>query len=50
MEKLKEKICRFLHKEAPCKYVVTDSYCVFVMTVEEAQKRNMIFYKDCIVE
>lgn len=36
-----EKVKEYLHEKAPNKYVVTSGWCVFVMTIEEAQKRNM---------
>ena len=44
-----ERVKEYLHKKAPNKYVVTSGWCVFVMTVEEAQKRKMLRIEDYIV-
>ena len=44
-----ERVKKYLHEKAPNKYVVTSGWCVFVMTVEEAQKRKMLRIEDYIV-
>ena len=44
-----ERVKEYLHEKAPNKYVVTSGWCVFVMTVEEAQKRKMLRIEDYIV-
>ena len=31
----------YLHKEAPNRYIITSGWCVFVMSIEEAKRRNM---------
>lgn len=49
MKKFIEKIRKYLHKNAPNKYVVTSGWCVFVMTIEEARKRKMLYIDDYIV-
>ena len=44
-----ERVKEYLHEKAPNKYVVTSGWCVFVMTVEEAKKRNMLHIEDFTV-
>mgnify|MGYP003303285372 CR=1 FL=1 len=44
-----ERVKEYLHEKAPNKYVVTSGWCVFVMTVEEAEKRNMLHIEDFTV-
>ena len=48
-EKFIERVKEYLHEKAPNKYVVTSGWCVFVMTVEEAKKRNMLHIEECTV-
>lgn len=48
-EKFIEKVEGYLHEKAPNKYVVTSGWCVFVMTIDEAKKRNIWHYEDYIV-
>ena len=48
-EKFIERVKEYLHEKAPNKYVVTSGWCVFVMTVEEAKKRNMSYIEECTV-
>ena len=31
----------YLHKETPNRYIITSGWCVFVMSIEEAKRRNM---------
>ena len=50
MEKFADMVREYLSEKAPGKYVVTTGYCVFVMTVEEAQKRRLYHFEDYIVE
>lgn len=50
MGKLKEKIRQWLHQNKPGKYLVTSGWCVWVMTKEEAQKRNMCNLDGLLVE
>lgn len=40
-EKFIDKVREYLHENAPGKYVVTSGWCVFVMSIEEANKRKM---------
>ena len=44
------QIKEYLHKNIPDKYVVNSSYCIFVMTIEEAKKRNLHNYSLYIVD
>lgn len=44
-----EKSKKWLHENKPNQYVITSGWCVFVMTVEEAQKRKMFRIEDYIV-
>lgn len=41
-ELLKEKIHEYLHVHHPGKYIVSNGYCVIVMTPEEATKRRVL--------
>ena len=43
------KIKDYLMEHFPGKYVVTGGYCVFVLTIEEAQKRSLMNYEKKIV-
>lgn len=36
-----DKVKDYLHKNAPNKYIITCSYCVFIMSVDEARRRNI---------
>lgn len=45
-----DKVKGYLHEKAPGEYLVASSWCVFVMTIEEAKKRKLIRIDDCIVE
>lgn len=45
-----EKVKEYLHEKAPNKYLVTSGWCVFVMTVEEAQKRKLLYIEECTVK
>ena len=40
-----EKARLWLHENKPGKYLVSASWCVFVMTEEEAKKRNRLNYQ-----
>lgn len=44
-----EKIRDWLHKNKPGVYAVSNGWCVFVMTEEEAKKRNLWTYERHIV-
>ena len=44
-----EKVKDYLREKAPNKYVVTSGWCVFVMTIEEAKKRNLHHIEERIV-
>ena len=35
------KITEYLHENYPGRYLISSGWCVFVVTKEEAQKRNM---------
>ena len=48
-EKFIEKVEGYLHEKDPNKYVVTSGWCVFIMTIDEAKKRNIRHYEDYIV-
>ena len=45
-----KKVKEWLHENKPGQYLVSSGWCVFVMTIEEAQKRNIIRYKEYIVD
>lgn len=47
--KFLKKVKDYLHEKAPNKYVVTSGWCVFVMTIEEAKKRNIHYLEERIV-
>lgn len=47
--KLLNKIKEYLKENKPSQYIVSCSWCVFVMTIDEAKKRNMRNYEDSIV-
>lgn len=49
MEKFEEKAREYLHEHIPGKYIVSGGWCVFVMTEEEAKKRNMHMYEEWLV-
>ena len=44
-----EKIEEYLRENKPGEYIVSTGWCVFVMTVEEAKKRNMFMIEEHIV-
>ena len=44
------KVKNWLHVNKPGEYVVTCGWCVFVLTLEEAEKRNMFKYEERVVE
>ena len=44
------QIKEYLHNNIPDKYVVNSSYCIFVMTIEEAKRRNLHNYSLYIVD
>ena len=48
-EKFIEKVKEWLHKNKPNQYIVSSGWCVFVMTIEEAKKRNLIKWEHLIV-
>lgn len=48
-DKFIEKVREWLHKNKPNKYIVSGGWCVFVMTIEEAEKRNIRRIEDYIV-
>lgn len=48
-EELIRKIAEWLHKNKPGQYLVSPGWCVFVMTVAEAEKRNLLKYKNRII-
>lgn len=50
MSKLEEKIRQWLHQNKPGKYLVTSGWCVWVMTEDEARKRNMWNLDGLLVE
>lgn len=45
-----EKASEHLRQYSPGKYIVTSGWCVFVMTVEEARKRNMFMIEEYIIK
>lgn len=49
-EKLIDKIKEYLRENKPNQYIVTSGWCVFVITIDEAKKRNMWNYEDWIVK
>ena len=49
-EKFMEKVKKYLHENKPGQYVVTGSWCIFVMTIEEAKKRNFIRVERYLVD
>lgn len=48
-EKLIDKIKEYLRENKSNQYIVTSGWCVFVITIDEAKKRNMWNYEDLIV-
>lgn len=48
-EKFVSKVREWLHKNKPNKYIASGGWCVFVMTIEEAEKRNIRRIEDYIV-
>ena len=47
--KFLKKVIDYLHEKEPNKYAVVSGYCVFVMTIEEAKKRNIYHLEEKIV-
>lgn len=47
--KFLNKIKKYLKENKPNQYIVSCSWCVFVMTVDEAKKRNVWNYEYSIV-
>lgn len=45
-----QQIKEYLHNNIPNEYVVNSSYCIFVMTIEEAKRRNIRNYSIYIVD
>ena len=45
-----EKVKEWLHENKPNQYIVSSGWCVFVMTIEEAKKRNMKKWEHLIVK
>lgn len=48
-EKFIEKATEWLRKIKPGKYMISSGWCVFVMTKEEAIKRNMHDYEQLLI-
>lgn len=48
-EKFIDKVITYLHETNPGKYVVTSGWCVFIMTVDEAKKREVHRLEDLVV-
>ena len=44
------QIKEYLHNNIPNKYVVNSNFCIFVMTIEEAKRRNLRNYSLYIVD
>lgn len=44
-----KKVKEWLHENKPGQYIVTSGWCVFVMTIEEAKKRNFIYWEERVV-
>lgn len=45
-----QRIKEYLHNNMPNKYVVNSTYCIFVMTVEEAKRKKIHNYSLYIVD
>lgn len=45
-----KKATTWLRENKPNQYVITGGWCVFVMTIEEAEKRNLLDIDDDIVK
>lgn len=45
-----EKARAYLHEHFPSKYVISGGWCVFVMTIDEAKKRNIHHYENYLVK
>lgn len=45
-----QRIKEYLHNNMPNKYVVNSTYCIFVMTVEEAKRKKLHNYSLYIVD
>lgn len=48
-EKFIEKATEWLRKNKPGKYMISEGWCVFVMTEEEAKKRNIHNYEHLLI-
>lgn len=48
--KLAEKIEAYLKENKPGEYLIATGWCVFVMTVAEARKRNMLMIEEHIIK
>lgn len=48
-EKFIDKVITYLHETNPGKYVVIRGWCVFIMTVDEAKKREVRRLEDLVV-
>ena len=45
-----EKATKWLKENKPNQYIITAGWCVFVMTVDEAKKRNLLDIEDNIIK
>jgi hypothetical protein len=43
------RVKKWLHENKPGQYIVTSGWCVFVMTIDEARKRNLINWESIVV-
>lgn len=50
MDKLEEKIRQWLHENKPGKYLVSSSWCVWVISKEEAMRRSTLLLDESVVE
>jgi len=48
-DKFIDIVTQYLRQHAPDKYLITSGWCVFVMTIEEAQKRDIIGWERFVV-
>lgn len=44
-----DRVEEWLHTNKPSQYIITSGWCVFIMTVYEAKKRNIRHYEKLIV-
>lgn len=49
-DKFIEKTTKWLKENKPNQYIISDGWCVFIMTIEEANKRNLLNIEESIIK